>query len=89
MWPNGKKVAVALSFDFDAESLWFETFRMSTPSPLSRGEYGARVGVHKVLALLDRHRIPATFFIPAWVAETYPDHCRDIAGRGHEIGYHG
>ena len=51
MWPNGKKVAVALSFDFDAESLWFETFRMSTPSPLSRGEYGARVGVHKVLAL--------------------------------------
>ena len=89
MWSNGKKVAVALSFDFDAESLWFETFKMSTPTPLSRGEYGARVGVHKVLALLDKYRIPATFFIPAWVAETYPEHFKEIAGRAHEIGYHG
>jgi peptidoglycan/xylan/chitin deacetylase (PgdA/CDA1 family) len=89
MWSDGKKVAVTLSFDFDAESLWFETFKQPTPSPLSRGEYGARVGVSKVLDLLDRHGIQSTFFIPAWTAETYPDHCKEIAQRGHEVGYHG
>ena len=89
MWGDGKKVAVTLSFDFDAESLWFETFKQPTPSPLSRGEYGARVGVGKILDLLDRYAIPATFFIPAWSAETYPDHCKEIARRGHEVGYHG
>ncbi len=61
MWADGRKVAVCLSFDFDAESLWFETFKMNTPSPLSRGEYGARVGVHKILALLEKYHIPATF----------------------------
>ncbi len=89
MWSEGRKVAVALSFDFDAESLWFETFKQPTPSPLSRGEYGARVGIWKVLDLLDRYSIPATFFIPAWTAETYPDQCQEIARRGHEVGYHG
>ena len=89
MWSEGRKVAVALSFDFDAESLWFETFKQPTPSPLSRGEYGARVGIWKVLDLLDRYGIPATFFIPAWTAETYPEQCQEIARRGHEVGYHG
>ena len=38
MWSEGRKVAVTLSFDFDAESLWFETFKHPSPSPLSRCE---------------------------------------------------
>ena len=88
MWSDGKKVAVCLSFDFDAESLWFETFKMNTPSPLSRGEYGARVGVNKVLRLLEKYHIPATFFIPAWSVERYTDQCKEIARTGHEIAYH-
>ena len=52
MWSNGARCAVYLSYDFDAESLWFETFDQQTPSPLSRGEYGGRVGVYKVHDLM-------------------------------------
>ncbi len=79
---------VCLSFDFDQMSS--RIFRGDiTPTPLSRGEYGARVGIWKVLDLLDRYGIPATFFVPAWTAETYPEQCKEIARRGHEVACHG
>jgi peptidoglycan-N-acetylglucosamine deacetylase len=64
MWTNGKKCAVALSFDFDAESLW-ATLKVSPPTFLSRGTYGAKVGMPRVLHLLNKYRILATFFVPA------------------------
>src|ERR1051326_5371429 len=59
-WPNGSRVAVALSFDMDAET-GFLTFGNSSPQALSRGEYGPRRGIPRILRLLERHRIPATF----------------------------
>jgi peptidoglycan-N-acetylglucosamine deacetylase len=87
-WPQGAKVAVALSFDFDNETPSLRDNRTS-PSLLSQGEYGARAALPRVLALLDRHRIPATFFIPAVSAKLYPEHVKRIAAAGHEIGIHG
>ena len=89
MWSNGAKCAICLSYDFDAESLWFETFDQQTPSPLSRGEYGGRVGIYKVHDLMTKHKIPCTYFIPAWVALNYPKECQMVAKAGNEIGYHG
>lgn len=62
---------------------------MATPGPISRGEYGARVGLRRVLAVLDRHGVPATFFVPGHTAETYPAAVRDIVAAGHEVGVHG
>jgi peptidoglycan/xylan/chitin deacetylase (PgdA/CDA1 family) len=88
MWSQGRKVAACLSFDFDTQALWFETFKKNTASPLSRGEYGARVGITRVLALLDKYAIPATFFIPAWTVEHHTRQCEEIVRRGHEIAYH-
>jgi hypothetical protein len=29
MWPDGKRCAVGLSFDFDAETIWFRTYAAS------------------------------------------------------------
>jgi peptidoglycan/xylan/chitin deacetylase (PgdA/CDA1 family) len=79
---------VCLSFDFDAMSSWI--FReQSTPTPLSRGEYGARVGLPRVLELLDRYGVPATFFVPGHSADTWPHLVKEIATRGHELGNHG
>ena len=49
---------VCLSFDFDALSVWFG-YEKTTPAMLNRGEYGARVGVPRVLDLLDRHGLRA------------------------------
>lgn len=88
MWPNTKQCAVLLTFDFDAESLWL-AYGRDTPTYLSRGEYGARVGVPRILSLLDRYNIRATFFIPGLTAERHPQVVQEIHARGHEIGHHG
>lgn len=79
---------VCLSFDFDQMSS--RIFRGElTPTPLSRGEYGARVGMPRVLDLLARHAIPATFFVPGHSADTYPDLVTQTVAAGHELGHHG
>lgn len=44
--------------------------------------------VEKILELLDRHNVTATFFVLGWVAEHHPRVVRRIAGAGHEIGCH-
>lgn len=88
MWKNGKKCAVVLGFDFDAESMW-ATIKVDTPTPMSRGTYGARVGVPRILALLDKYNIRATFFVPADTARRHPGVVKEIHDRGHEIGHHG
>ncbi|MFL6019037.1 MAG: polysaccharide deacetylase family protein [Gaiellaceae bacterium] len=78
---------VCLSFDFDALSVWLAYDRV-TPAMLWRGEYGARVGVPRILELLDRHEFAATFFVPGHTAESFPRETTSILERGHEIAHH-
>lgn len=87
-WPGGAKVAVALSFDFDNETLQLRNGDTS-PARLSTGEYGSRAALPRVLALLERYEIPATFFIPGVAAKLYPEDVKRIAAGGHELGIHG
>jgi peptidoglycan/xylan/chitin deacetylase (PgdA/CDA1 family) len=88
-WPEGAKVAVALSFDFDAETNALRDGDYS-PGVLSQGEYAARVAIPRILALLDKYRIPASFFVPAVTALLHPDDIKAIMSKGrHEIGMHG
>jgi len=86
-WKDGARVAVALSFDSDHET---STLRWGDTSPgkLSQGEYGSRAGVPRIRALLDRHGIRASFFVPAVVAKLHPEEQRALAAEGHEIGIH-
>ncbi|WP_326834724.1 polysaccharide deacetylase [Amycolatopsis rhabdoformis] len=79
--------AVCLTFDFDAISLWIARGQV-TPGPVSRGEFGA-YAIGRILDLLRRHEVPATFFIPGHTLETYPAQCAAIAEAGHEIALHG
>ena len=65
-WPGGAKMAVALSFDSDHETIPLRDNETS-PGKLSQGEYGARVGVPRIMDLLSRNSIPATFFVPSAV----------------------
>ncbi len=44
---------------------------------------------HRLLELLDRHGVKATFFVLGWNAERHPQLVREIAACGHEIGSHG
>lgn len=88
IWPGGARVAVAFSFDSD-----HETGELcdggSSPGRLSQGQYGSRVGVPRILDLLARHDIKASFFVPAVSALLYPEEQRRIVAEGHEIGLHG
>lgn len=78
---------VCLSFDFDGPSLWIMR-HMTSPTPISRGEFGA-VAVPRILRLLAQRAIPSTFFIPGHTIETYPDVCRMVVDGGCEVGIHG
>lgn len=84
----GRDVHVALTFDYDAYSLWIGTFGAKSPSMISRGEFGPQ-GVRRILKLLEEHRIKATFFVPGHTALAFPRTVEDIASLGHEIGHHG
>ena len=90
-WIEGHSTltTVCLTFDFDAVSLWVTTFKATSPTPVSRGEYGARVGLPRVLDLLANKKIRATFFVPTHSAVSFPEITRRIAREGHEIALHG
>ncbi|MBX3070912.1 MAG: polysaccharide deacetylase [Thermomicrobiales bacterium] len=85
---SDNRPTICLSFDFDAISIWVGPYAATSPGLISRGEFGA-VGVERILALLERYAVPATFFIPGHTVETYPDHTRAIVAAGHEVGHHG
>ena len=79
---------VALSFDVDALSLWIGSFKATNTSMVSRGEFDVPA-TRRILAMLQRFDLKATFFVPGHTALAFPDLALDIASRGHEIGHHG
>jgi peptidoglycan-N-acetylglucosamine deacetylase len=81
------KSTVCLTFDFDAMSVWL-AYERPTPAMLYRGEYGARVGVPRILDFLEAHGIPATFFVPGHTVDSFPDETEAILAKGHEVGHH-
>ncbi len=88
IWPRGARCGVCLTFDFDADAAYADKPE-SNLSARSRGVYGARVGIHRVLELLHRYDLPATFFVPGYTAKTYPEATRAIVRHGHELAHHG
>ena len=77
---------VCLTFDFDTMS-GFIARGLTTPTALSRGEFGARAS-SRILAFLQSRGILSTWFIPGFTIETYPDECEAVVKAGHEIGHH-
>lgn len=87
-WPDGKRVAVAATFDVDAETVWLD-FNETGPSALSRGTFGARRGMPRILDMLERLDLRATFFTPAATLTLHPELADRLADSPHEVGYHG
>jgi peptidoglycan-N-acetylglucosamine deacetylase len=77
-----------LTFDVDGMSGWIGTAKSNNPSTISRGEFTI-IGTSRVLELLRRKSIRASFFVPGHTACAFPDLIRQIRDEGHEIGHHG
>lgn len=78
---------VCLTFDFDAVSGWIAR-GLTTPTPMSRGEFGA-VAAPRILALLKKHGILSTWFVPGHTIESFPAESEAVVAGGHEIAHHG
>jgi peptidoglycan-N-acetylglucosamine deacetylase len=87
-WQGGARCAVALSFDSDHETNELRDGGQSI-GRLSQGEYGARQGIPRILEILRRAGVKASFFVPAVTALLYPGEQRRVIAEGHEIGIHG
>ena len=88
VWPESARCAVAFSFDCDHEAYELGAGGAAV-GRLAWGEFGRRVGVPRILEILRRHEVRASFFMPAVCALIDPDETRRIAGAGHEVGIHG
>ena len=90
-WLGDSAALAILSFDVDAESPILVEGRRHADNPMvmSHQAYGPRIAVPRLLDLLAECSVPATFFVPGYTADHYPDAIERIVAAGHEIGHHG
>lgn len=86
-WKDGARCAVALSFDSDHETIELR-FGGKSFGRMSQGQYGSRQGARRIMALLEKHAVPASFFMPAVSAMLHPEEARAVVAAGHELAIH-
>src|SRR4051794_8671717 len=87
--PDGARLAVSVGAGFDAQSVWMGTFRSESPSLLSRGEFGAAVGVPRLLDTFRNYKITTTWCIPTHTMLTFRAAVDQVIAAEHEIAAHG
>ena len=85
-WPDGVRVAVNFTADFDAMLL--RRLLGEPPMQLAKGEFGGRVGIWRLLELFGAHDVKATIFTPGRIRELYPRALRAAHAGGHELADH-
>jgi len=85
-WPEGVRIAVNFTCDFDAMLL--RRLLNEPPMQLAKGEFGGRVGIWRLIELFDAHGVKATIFTPGRICELYPEALRAVVESGHEIADH-
>lgn len=91
-WPQNKTCAAMISVNLDAEffgKIYYPDVNVDEGDILRLGRTGIRFGLPKLLAVLERYGVKATFFIPGAVVKRYPEAVASIVAHGHEIGCHG
>ena len=84
---DAPRLTVAVTIDHDAIS--DAVRRGDPPVKVSHAEFGPRVGIKRILALLASRAIPATFFVPGNTLTTFTDDTDAIVAGGHELACHG
>jgi peptidoglycan/xylan/chitin deacetylase (PgdA/CDA1 family) len=90
-WPDGKRAAAAITVDFDAESamLFENPASVDYLNLMSLQWYGPRVGIFRILHLLEARGVRGTFFVPGFTVDRWTDAVRRVHAEGHELGHHG
>ncbi|MGH7329621.1 MAG: polysaccharide deacetylase family protein [Polyangiaceae bacterium] len=91
-WPNGKVMAVCLTWDVDGESAQYFRFpdrARNQLSELHQRLFGPQVGVWRVLRMLEKHGVPGTFYIPSFTAMMHPEVVKAFVSAGYPVGLHG
>lgn len=91
-WPRGKRCAVVFSSDVDGESPFLWSHRDTAVvqvETLDQRRFGPRVGIYRLLDLLDEFGVKGSFYVPGLIAEEYPVILPELVSRGHEVGLHG
>ena len=91
-WPDGRRAAVALTFDVDGDAVPFLVDRENAHRRLSlwsEHAYGPTVGLSRILDLFDLYEVKGTFFFPGFVAQRHPEAIDRLLKEGHEVGHHG
>jgi peptidoglycan/xylan/chitin deacetylase (PgdA/CDA1 family) len=88
VWPNGARVAVCLSFDPDDFSIQLNRGDTNVVG-VSLGEYAPLTGIPRLLKLLQKYNIPASFYIPAVSAMMHPEMIQELKKGPYEVGIHG
>ena len=87
---TSKGFPVLFTFDLDVETMWTSRDPKNAERPIimSQGAYGWKVGLGRVLNLLNSYSVHATFFVPGLVIEQRPQVVDMILEKGHEIAHH-
>ena len=90
-WPEGKRAALAVTFDMDAEAavLAVDEKYARRPSIMTHQQYGPVTAVPRLLEAMASLEIRTSFFIPGFSAERHPGTVKAIVAAGHEICHHG
>src|SRR5207245_5528826 len=89
IWPSGIRCAAVFSFDNDDESGLIDAFGPDKMFYVSQGYYDTNAGTWRVLKILERQNIKATFCMVGRTAEKRPDVVKAISEQGHELATHG
>jgi peptidoglycan/xylan/chitin deacetylase (PgdA/CDA1 family) len=98
-WPNGSRLAVTISMQFEAGGQPISGAPGPVSEPIRSGypdlpqnsfyDYGVREGIGRLLNLFDTHRVKVTSFMIGEAVDKHPEIAREIVTRGHEAGGHG
>ena len=90
-WPDRAACGVVIAWHVDGEAgpVGWDRDAARHVAAVSEAAYGVTTALPRILALHRERRIPATFFLPAHVAERHPDAVEAILRDGHEIAHHG
>lgn len=85
-----KRIMCAFGIDIDAVGGWLGSYGgQDSPNDIQRGIFAGELGIPRLLKMLGRKGLPATWFIPGHSAETFTEQCKMIVDAGHEVGAHG